>query len=73
MTTYNTIAEIDFITDTPVVTSRQKGAAEVRVFMLEDEREQIKEICTKLGTNMSHLLRILILQWLSQQSKENDI
>jgi prolyl-tRNA editing enzyme YbaK/EbsC (Cys-tRNA(Pro) deacylase) len=72
MLSYNTTTEIDFIIDIPVVASRQKGAAEVRVFMLEDEREQLKQVCTKLGTNMSHLLRTLVLQWLDEQFKEKD-
>lgn len=55
--------------NTAAITSRQTGAVEVRVFMLEDEREQLKQVCTEMGMNMSHLLRILALQWLNTQDK----
>lgn len=64
---YNTVSQTELIMSIPIVTSRQEGAAEVRVFMLEDEREQLKQACTSMKTNMSHILRVLALQWLTEQ------
>jgi hypothetical protein len=61
---YNTNGDIMSI---PFVSSRDERAKELRVFLLESERESLKETCKKMGID-SHLVRALALKWLEQQN-----
>lgn len=50
----------------PAVTARQDGATEIRVFVLEKEKELLKEVAGSKGIPVSHLLRALALAWVQE-------
>jgi hypothetical protein len=52
----------------PVVTARQEGATEIRVFVTEDEKEALKEIASKENIAVSHLARALLLAWVDEKT-----
>lgn len=64
--TERTKAERYKTSDIEIITRYNPEAVAVRIFLKEDERETLKEACEKAGTNMSHLMRALALQWLEQ-------
>lgn len=55
----------------PTVTARQEGATELRIFLLEEEKELLKRVAAKKGITLSHLMRSLSLAWATQQ-QENE-
>lgn len=44
-------------------------AVAIRIFLKESEREVLKQVCDSEGTNMSHLARALLLQWLNRKKE----
>ena len=48
-------------------------AVAVRIFLKESEREVLKQVCEQEGTNMSHLARALLLQWLNQKVERKEV
>lgn len=67
----NTQDEVEDIMQLPTVTSRQEGATELRIFLLEEEKELLKQVAAKKGITLSHLMRSLSLAWATQQ-QENE-
>jgi hypothetical protein len=55
---------------TEVVTRYNPEAVAIRIFLKESEREVLKQVCEEEGTNMSHLARALLLQWLKKKEKD---
>lgn len=56
-------AELEDMTHLPVVTSRQEGATEIRVFVMEDEKDFLKQVASQKNIAVSHLARALLLKW----------
>jgi hypothetical protein len=54
------------------ITRYNPDAVAIRIFIKESERKVLKDVCETEGTNMSHLARALLLQWLKSKSKEGD-
>jgi myo-inositol-hexaphosphate 3-phosphohydrolase len=63
---FNTSGEIMQL---PAVSSRQDGATEIRVFVLDEEKELLKQVASEKGIAVSHLLRALALAWVQQNQK----
>ncbi len=53
-----------------IVTRYNPEAVAIRIFLKESEREILKQVCEEEGTNMSHLARALLLQWLKSREKD---
>ncbi|BDA69102.1 hypothetical protein RIVM261_057650 [Rivularia sp. IAM M-261] len=64
----NTDDGIKTIMQLPTVTARQEGATELRIFLLEEEKELVKQVVAKKSITLSHLVRQLLLAWASEQS-----
>ncbi len=57
----------------PVVTARQEGATEIRVFVTEDEKDTLKQVAAIKNIAVSHLMRSLALIWIEEnKGYEND-
>lgn len=65
----NTEDEVEDIMQLPIVTARQQGATELRIFLLEEEKELLKQVAAKKGITLSHLMRSLSLAWATQQQE----
>lgn len=52
----------------PTVTARQEGATELRIFLLKEEKELVKQVVAKKSITLSHLVRQLLLAWASEQN-----
>lgn len=68
--TLNTNDEAKDIMQLPTVTARQEGATELRVFLLEDEKEFLKRVASKKSVTLSHLVRQLLLTWAIEQDND---
>ncbi len=64
----NTNERIKTIMQLPTVTARQEGATELRIFLLEEEKELVKQVVAKKSITLSHLVRQLLLAWASEQN-----
>jgi hypothetical protein len=53
----------------PPVTARQEGATEIRIFLLEDEKDYLKQIASQKNVAVSHLARALLLAWAKDNGK----
>jgi hypothetical protein len=69
LSTYNTKDKTESVMGLPIVSSRQPDATEVRIFLLEEEKTELKKFCESSEIPMSHLMRALALQWLEAQKK----
>lgn len=49
-----------------IVTARQEGATEIRVFVTEDEKDTLKEVAARNNIAVSHLMRSLALAWIEE-------
>lgn len=56
---------------TEPITRYNPDAVAIRIFIKESERKVLKDVCEEKGTNMSHLARALLLQWLKNESKKS--
>lgn len=54
----------------PTVAARQQGATELRIFLLEEEKEFLKQVAAKKGITLSHLMRSLSLAWANQHNED---
>ena len=63
--------KVEGIMQLPTVTARQEGATELRIFLLEEEKELLKRVAAEKGITLSHLMRSLSLTWAIQQQNES--
>ncbi len=57
---------LEDMTQLSVVTARQEGATEIRVFVTEDEKDTLKEVAARKNIAVSHLARALLLAWIEE-------
>lgn len=55
------------------ITRYNPEAVAIRIFLKESERKILKDVCEESGTNMSHLSRALLLQWLKNNSRAQEL
>ena len=56
----------------PIVTARQEGATEIRVFVTEDEKDTLKQVASRKNIPVSHLARALLLAWVNENQGEEE-
>lgn len=55
-----------------MISSRNKDAELVKVFLHRNEKSELKDIAAKRGIPISHLARALLLAWVNEnQGEEN--
>lgn len=52
------------------VSRLHEGIIQLKVFLLPDDRELIKRACQQEGITMTHLARVLLLQWAKEKLKD---
>jgi hypothetical protein len=52
------------------VTRLQEGVTQMKIFLLPEDRELIKQACQKKGVTMTHLARTLLVSWASGELSE---
>lgn len=57
------------VNDINVISSRHSEAELIKVFVHANEKERLKNAVANKNTSMSHLARVLLLQWLETQEE----
>lgn len=52
------------------VTRLQEGVTQMKIFLLPEDRELIKQACQKKGVTMTHLARTLLVSWAREELSE---
>jgi 16S rRNA U516 pseudouridylate synthase RsuA-like enzyme len=52
-----------------MISSRDPEAELVKVFLHKSEKNQLKELAAEQGIPVSHLMRVLALQWVKQSDE----
>lgn len=62
----------NMIKQLPQVKRRDGGAAAIQSFFTSEEKEAVKVFCETMGWDVSHFIRCLTLQYLSDGQEQQD-